>query len=142
MLKPGKLTEEEFEIMKKHTLYGAEVLQASEDNLLSYGKSIFTMGVDIARCHHEKWNGSGYPYQKRGTLIPLSARIVAVADVFDALTSKRPYKVAFSFEKSFAMLLSEKGKHFDPVIINALEKKRENLLNLYDHLNALDEAVS
>ncbi len=118
LLKPGKLNEEEFEVMKTHTLYGAEVLSLAEENVKKNGKNIFTEGIAIARGHHEKWDGSGYPHGLQGEAIPLSARIVMVADVLDALMSKRPYKEAFSFEKSIKIILEGKGKHFDPQIID------------------------
>jgi response regulator RpfG family c-di-GMP phosphodiesterase len=101
LLKPDKLTGEEFAIMKTHTIYGAWVLRVAENNVQKGGRSIFKMAIDIAESHHEKWDGSGYPHGKSENDIPLSARIVALADVFDALTSKRPYKEAFSFEDSY-----------------------------------------
>jgi response regulator RpfG family c-di-GMP phosphodiesterase len=139
LLKPGKLTSSEFEIMKRHAVYGAEVLQAAEDNLAIHGKSIFRLGIEIAKGHHEKWNGTGYPSLLKGKEIPLSARIVAIADVFDALTSTRPYKEAYSFEVSFKMLLEESGQHFDPTIMDILEKNRSAFYTLYKDLNCTDK---
>lgn len=118
LLKPGKLSDEEFEIMKTHAEYGAKVLKIADENLKKKGRSIFKLGIEIAEGHHEKWDGSGYPYGKKGEDIPLSARIVAVADVFDALTSKRPYKRAFSLEESIQIIVEGAGKHFDPNIVN------------------------
>lgn len=117
LLKPGKLTPEEFEDMKYHTAFGANVLQEAEANLNQNSRSLFKMGIDIAYAHHEKWDGSGYPRGLSGEAIPLAARIVSVADVLDALLSKRPYKEAFSFEDSLKIMTEGKGKHFDPRLI-------------------------
>lgn len=139
LLKPGKLTEEEYKQMQQHTIYGANVLKKAEANMLKFNKSVFQVAIDIVLGHHEKWNGTGYPYQKRGEEIPLSARIVTVADVFDALTSKRPYKDAFSFEKSIEILKSESGKSFDPRIIDCLMRNLDGFYELYKqfHLEEL-----
>ncbi len=131
LLKSGKLTTEEYEEMKKHVTYGVDVLRTAEGNIAKQKYSLFKMGIDIVEGHHEKWNGTGYPYGKSEFEIPLSARIVAVADVFDALTSKRPYKEAFSFEISFNYILEEKGKHFDPNIIDSLYRYKDELYELY-----------
>ena len=131
LLKPGKLTPEEFEEMKQHTIFGGKVLRAAEDNILKSGKSIFGVGVEIAEGHHEKWNGTGYPKGKVGQDIPLSARIVAVADVFDALTSNRPYKKAYSFESSLTYIVEGSGKHFDPEIVKVLIENKDRLWRLY-----------
>lgn len=131
LLKPEKLTEDEWIVMKQHPIYGAEVLRVAEDNLNRKGKSLFKLGIEIAENHHEKWNGKGYPYQKSKEEIPLCARIIAVADVFDALTSNRPYKTAFSFEESFDMIVSERGQHFDPSIIDCLLNHKDEFYQLY-----------
>lgn len=131
LLKPGQLTDEEFEIMKKHTIYGAEVFRTAEQNIVKQSQSMFKMGIEIAEGHHEKWNGTGYPYKKSGQNIPLSARIVAVADVLDALTSKRPYKKAFPFEESFKIIIEGKGNHFDPYIIDSLIKHKNDIYGLF-----------
>jgi HD-GYP domain-containing protein (c-di-GMP phosphodiesterase class II) len=139
LLKPGKLTYEEFEEMKKHTVFGAGVLRAAESHIANSGRSVFKVGIEIAESHHEKWNGSGYPYGKSGEDIPLSARIVAVADVFDALTSKRPYKEAFPFEQSFESILEGSGKHFDPEIVNAFGKNKQAIYDLYKDYNTRSE---
>jgi HD-GYP domain-containing protein (c-di-GMP phosphodiesterase class II) len=133
--KPGKLTQEEFEDMKRHTEYGAEVLKIAEKNMGSTGKSWFGMGIEIAEGHHERYDGSGYPYGKKGNEIPLSARIVAVADVFDALTSRRPYKEAYDLNKAYEMLLEGRGKHFDPDIIDVFMKNKDKIEQLYHYLN-------
>jgi len=110
LLKPGKLNPSEWTIMQKHVEYGVNILGESESDLL-------TMAIEVAQFHHEKWDGSGYPAGISGETIPLSARIVALADVFDALTSDRPYKKAWSVEKAIALLESESGKHFDPELV-------------------------
>lgn len=131
LLKPGPLTTEEFEEMKTHTTYGAEVLRAAEHTIANQGHKYFTMGIEIAEGHHEKWDGSGYPYGKKEKEIPLSARIVAVADVFDALTSKRPYKNGYPFDVSFCMLLDGAGTHFDPTIIQSVKRHQKQLYEYY-----------
>lgn len=112
LFKPGKLTETEFEMMKSHTTIGGRILANSQSELLQLAEV-------IAQTHHEKWDGSGYPRGLSGEEIPLSGRIVAVADVYDALTSKRVYKPAFPVEKALETLKEEKGRHFDPDIIDA-----------------------
>lgn len=137
LLKPAKLTEDEFEEMKRHTLYGAEVLRAAEENIAKRGRSLFGTGIEIAEGHHEKWDGSGYPYGRKGLEIPLSARIVAVADVFDALTSKRPYKKAFSFEISMNIIEEGKGKHFDPRIVEIVLANRDRMEKLYNEFQRI-----
>lgn len=121
LLKPGKLTKEEFEVMKTHTIYGANVLREAEQNINKRGRSLFKVGIEIAQNHHEKYDGSGYPSGISGDKIPLSARIVAVVDVFDALMSKRPYKEPFSFEETMRIIEEGKGKHFDPDIVDAFK---------------------
>lgn len=135
LLKPGKLTSEEFEIMKTHATYGAKTLAMADDYIMKKGRSIFKIGIEIAGGHHEKWDGSGYPYGKSGEEIPLSARIVALADVFDALTSKRPYKEPFSFEQSVKIISEGKGKHFDPYIIDVFFDNIDIVHTLYEKLN-------
>ena len=131
LLKPGKLTEEEFNEMKKHVTYGADVLRTAESNIEKQKYSMFKMGIEIVEGHHEWWDGSGYPYKRKGYEIPLSARIVTVADVFDALTSKRPYKEAYSFEESINKIIEERGRHFDPHIIDSVSKHMGELYELY-----------
>ncbi len=115
--KPGKLTEEEFEIMKTHTTAGEELLTHAKVEL---GESEYlNTAVEMASYHHEWWNGKGYPYGISGEKIPLCARIMAVADVFDALTSKRCYKNAMPLEKAYAIIREESGTHFDPAVVEA-----------------------
>lgn len=131
LLKPGRLTPDEFEVMKTHTTYGGKVLRLAEENVKKHGRSIFKMGIEITEGHHEWWDGSGYPFHRGGESIPLSARIAAVADVFDALTSKRPYKKPFSFEDSVKMITEESGSHFDPRLIEVLNKNLPAFKALY-----------
>jgi putative two-component system response regulator len=117
LLKPGKLSPEEYTIMKTHSIIGAQTLIAVRER---YPKNHFiNMGIIIARSHHERWDGQGYPDGISGTDIPHAARIVAIADVYDALRSKRPYKPAFSHSESLKIILEESGAHFDPDMIAA-----------------------
>ena len=102
--------------MKTHTTFGANVLKEAEDNILKAGRSLFGVGIEIADGHHEKWNGSGYPLGRAAEEIPLSGRIVALVDVFDALTSRRPYKEPYSFEQTIDILQEGHGSHFDPLV--------------------------
>lgn len=119
LLKPGKLTFEEFEEMKKHTTYGRDALIAAEEVLGGDSHNTFLSSAkEIAYCHHEKWDGSGYPQGLVGEDIPLSARIMAIADVYDALISKRVYKEAFSHEKAVEIMAEGRGSHFDPSILD------------------------
>ena len=115
--KPGKLTDEEFEAMKLHTLYGADVIEKARK--ASSDISYLDEARNLAVSHHEKWNGKGYPYGLAGEEIPLSARIMAVADVFDALVSKRSYKDPFPFEKAMDIIREGMGSHFDPKVAEA-----------------------
>jgi putative two-component system response regulator len=112
--KPGKLTPDEWEIMKQHARIGAEII--GDDN-----SSLLQMASRIALCHHEKWDGSGYPNGLVGDAIPIEARIVALADVFDALTSKRPYKEPWTIEDTTNYILAESGKQFDPELVTAFQ---------------------
>jgi putative two-component system response regulator len=117
LLKPGKLNEEEFEIMKTHAELGGLTLQAAAD---AYPEAKFLkMAVEVAVTHHEKWNGTGYPKGLRGEDIPLSGRVVAVADVYDALRAKRVYKPAFSHDEACRIIRESSGSHFDPRIVDA-----------------------
>ena len=120
LLKPGKLDPGEWEIMKQHTTIGGKILSGSDSEFIKLAEV-------IALTHHEKWDGSGYPLGLKGTAIALAGRITAIADVFDALMSKRPYKEPFSLEKSFAIIQEGKGSHFDPEVVEAffaVEKQR------------------
>jgi putative two-component system response regulator len=117
LLKPGKLTDDEFVIMKQHAQIGSDTLDAALQTRPD--AQFLQMARDIAQSHHEKFDGSGYPLGLRGQEIPLCGRIVALADVYDALTTKRIYKSAFSHEESRALILEGTGKHFDPAIVDA-----------------------
>jgi response regulator RpfG family c-di-GMP phosphodiesterase len=132
LLKPGKLTDEEYEIMKTHAGAGAEVLRKIHGRFEKYNLSYFYMAAEIANFHQEKYNGSGYPTGISGERIPLSARISALADVFDALTSKRPYKEAFSLEKSYAIIRESIGTHFDPKVVDAFFKSQNEIESVYE----------
>lgn len=126
--KLGKLTADEFEIIKIHTTQGADLLdefiEVMGDN------SFISTARDIALCHHEKWNGSGYPHGLQGESIPLSARIVAIADVYDALISVRPYKRSFTHEESMEIILHDSGSHFDPYLVLIFKKHHEDFLRI------------
>ncbi|HAC28844.1 MAG TPA: two-component system response regulator, partial [Marinobacter hydrocarbonoclasticus] len=110
--KPGKLEPDEWAIMQRHAEIGAEII--GED-----GSDLLNMAREVAMNHHEKWDGSGYPKGLKGSTIPISARIVALADVFDALTSERPYKKAWSIEQATDLIREQSGKHFDPELVEA-----------------------
>lgn len=138
--KPGKLTPEEFEIMKQHAKIGGDTLLAIERHL-NWGDSTFlTMGRQIAYCHHEKWDGSGYPAGLSGYDIPLPARIMALADVYDALTSKRCYKDAFSHSHAAEIIHDSKGKHFDPVLIDIFDIAEPQFIAARERIEAALEA--
>jgi putative two-component system response regulator len=115
LTKPGKLTAEEFEVMKQHPLIGAEILGDSSARLIRLARS-------VALTHHEKWDGSGYPHGLSGEEIPIEGRIVALADVFDALTSKRPYKEPWTLERTLTHIREQSGRHFDPTLVSHLER--------------------
>jgi len=121
--KPGRLTRDEFEVMKSHTTIGAATLDAAVRQFPGMG--LFEMARDIAMTHHERLDGSGYPQGLRGEAIPLSGRIVALADVYDALTSKRPYKEAFSHEHARGLILRESGRQFDANIVGVFVDNEE-----------------
>ncbi|CAN7685702.1 two-component system response regulator [Pseudoduganella sp. LjRoot289] len=118
LLKPGKLDEAEFKIMKQHADYGRDAVKAVED-YLGNSNGFLTFAREIAYGHHEKWDGSGYPQGLAGDAIPASARLMAVADVYDALISKRVYKPAFSHDEALALMTEGRGKHFDPDVFDA-----------------------
>ena len=130
LLKPGKLTTDEFDIMKTHALLGGDTLKAADEE--AGGNSFLTMGRDIAYYHHEKWNGSGYPFGVSGESIPLPARIVALGDAYDAMTSRRPYKEPFPHEKTKAIILESGGIHFDPEVIEAFVARETKFMRIRD----------
>jgi len=127
LLKPGKLTPDEWTVMKTHTVIGEKILAGCENRVLR-------AGALIARSHHEKFDGTGYPDQIAGKQIPLMGRIVAVADVFDALTTIRPYKTAWSTEKSFELIAKESGSQFDPILSAIFLDKKDQVLNVWASL--------
>ncbi|MDC7220981.1 MAG: HD domain-containing protein [Spirochaetales bacterium] len=128
LLKPGPLSDEEFEIMKTHPLLGAKSLRRVEASL---GFSSFLeLAIELIESHHEKWDGTGYPYGLKGQTIPLSGRLMALADVYDALSSERVYKSAFPHSKCVEIIRSQEGAHFDPQIVEAflaVEKEFEKI---------------
>ena len=148
LLKPDKLTDDEFDVIKRHTTLGGDALRAIEAKI--EGKSFLALGKEIAYNHHEKWDGSGYPMGKSGERIPLSARIIALADVYDALTTRRFYKEAFSHDRSRQMIVDLKGTHFDPEVVDvflALEDefnriRIENQENESELMRPLEKVVS
>lgn len=121
LLKPGKFEPHEWEIMKTHAVIGAKLLEGDDSTLM-------VMAREIALTHHEKWDGSGYPYGLIGEAIPLSGRIAALADVFDALTSTRPYKKAWSVEAAVDLIKESSGSHFDPALVDVFLRKLPDIL--------------
>ncbi len=128
LLKPGKLTAEEFDQMKQHTVMGERILSAASSELVKAGRL-------IAISHHERWDGSGYPHGQAGEAIPLWGRICAVADVFDALTSQRPYKRAFGNGEAFAILSEGRGQHFDPRLVDLFIQHRTEVESIQHSQN-------
>ncbi|MFV2058701.1 MAG: two-component system response regulator [Thiohalomonadales bacterium] len=128
LLKPGKFIEAEWLIMKTHPIIGAETLR--EVDKQHPGNALIQMGIQIAESHHEKWDGSGYPYGLAGVDIPLVGRILALGDVYDALTSKRCYKGAFSHEKSRDIVTQGRGVHFDPDVVDAFYDSEKEFMRV------------
>ncbi len=118
LLKPGKLNAEEWDIMRTHATLGGDALKQARESVKGKGASFLKYAEEIAYYHHEKWDGSGYPLGLSGNDIPISARLMAIADVYDALLSKRCYKEAFSHEKALLIMEEGKGLHFDPVMLD------------------------
>lgn len=125
LLKPGKLDKDEWKIMQTHSAIGAQILGEHTNSLLE-------MAREIAISHHEKWDGSGYPNGKKATEIPISARIVAIADVFDALTSERPYKKAWAVEDAVKLINDEAGTHFDPDLVVLFNSVLPEMIRIRD----------
>jgi putative two-component system response regulator len=123
LLKPGRLTPDEYSIMKQHAEIGYQILQGSESPLVK-------LAANIAHTHHEKWDGSGYPRGLQGDAIPVEGRIAAVADVFDALTSERPYKKAWPLEDAVALLERGRGMHFDPELVELFLGSMDEVLEI------------
>lgn len=132
LLKPARLTEDEFEIMKLHPAIGHDAIEAA-NNTMHSGNNFLRFAREIAYGHHEKWDGSGYPQGISGEDIPISARLMAIADVYDALISKRVYKPAFSHEKAVELIVEGRGTHFDPRMVDAF-------LELQDEFRAIAAA--
>lgn len=133
LLKPGRLTADEFEVMKTHTTLGAETLEAA---LAHFPQARFLqVARDIALSHHERWDGSGYPHGLAGAAIPLAGRLVAVADVYDALTSRRVYKLAFAHERARQILVEGSGNHFDPILVDAFLQSEPAFLAIRDRFS-------
>lgn len=131
LLKPGKLSEDEWIVMRTHANLGAEALRrAIGENTSPTIKKFLQIAIDIAGCHHEKWDGSGYPNALTGEEIPLPARLMALADVFDALISRRVYKRAFSWDETCAIVIKDKGKHFDPELVEAFITRKDEFLDI------------
>jgi putative two-component system response regulator len=128
LLKPGKLTEEEFRIIKTHPIYGSKMLSQAIEKMGE--DSLLWTAFEIVYGHHEKWDGTGYPNGVKGDKIPLSARIAAVADVFDALTSERPYKHAWTPEEAFALIYADAGRHFDPYLTEIVKRHEEEFIQI------------
>lgn len=128
LLKPGKLTDEEFEQMKEHCAIGSDTLREASDKLDF--QSFLSIAIQLSRFHHEKWDGKGYPEGLNGENIPISARIMALADVYDALRSTRPYKEAMTHQRAREIIVSESGRHFDPDVVNAFIKNEMSFINI------------
>ncbi len=134
LLKPDRLDDSEFEVMKAHTTIGHKTLN---DAFSRYpGAEYLQMSADIALSHHEKYNGTGYPNSIRESAIPLSARIVALADVYDALVSKRVYKQALSTDIARSIIVKEKGAHFDPLIVDAFLNSEQDFIKICSKFTA------
>ncbi len=139
LLKPGRLTPEEFEVMKTHATLGAATLDAA---LREYpGARFLQMARDIAATHHEHFDGKGYPAGLRGTDIPLCGRIVALADVYDALTSKRVYKSAFDHHEARSIILEESGSHFDPDVVDAFLECEQEFIDIREQFREQENAT-
>lgn len=123
LLKPGKLDNEEWKLMRKHPEFGAAIIGKHSSELMQ-------MSREIALSHHEKWDGSGYPYKLKGKAIPLSGRIVAIADVFDALTTERPYKKAWTVEDAVRLIDENSGSHFDPGLVSLFHVVMSEILDI------------
>lgn len=135
--KPGRLTAEEFEEMKKHVIVGGQMLEMARDQI---GRGTFMdMAADIARFHHERFDGAGYCAGLQGQEIPLSARIVALADVYNALTSRRVYKPPFSLDVAREIIIHDSGSHFDPVIVDAFLRRLDDIQALAKPCEEIEE---
>lgn len=138
LLKNGKLTKEEFDVIKTHPVIGGDILKDMGKKSNRLGTDIFKEAIEIVRYHHEKYDGTGYPEGLKGNQIPIVARIVAIGDVFDALSSKRVYKNEIGFEKSMEILAEGSGKHFDPALIDIIMENKDELYKLYLQFHSND----
>ncbi|WP_448522431.1 HD-GYP domain-containing protein [Pseudothermotoga sp.] len=139
LLKPGKLTEEEWEVMKSHVTVGVSVLERFLENSRKVlDRKAMETAINIVADHHERWDGTGYPAKKKGEQISIAGRIVAVADVFDALTTKRPYKKAYSFEESVRIVEENSYKHFDPQVVKAFKDNLDKIYAIYQELRDIE----
>jgi HD-GYP domain-containing protein (c-di-GMP phosphodiesterase class II) len=129
--KPGKLTDDEWEVMRTHPIIGGDIFKSIREGLSAFDPDLYKIAEEITRYHHEKWNGKGYPYGLTGLDIPLVARIVTVADVFDAISSKRVYKEAFTIDDTFDTLLSMRGEALDPFLVDLFIQHRDEVLRIY-----------
>ena len=132
LLKPGKLTDEEFEEMKNHAYLGYKILHKS--NVINENLEFINLAAEIAYSHHEKWDGSGYPRKLKGEEIPLSGRLMAIVDVYDALVSKRIYKEGMGHEDAKKIILNGKGTHFQPEVVDAFLNAESELIEVRKHL--------
>jgi putative two-component system response regulator len=132
LMKSGRLTEEEFATIKTHSIIGANILSNSKAEVLK-------LAEEIAISHHEKWNGTGYPQGLSGDKIPLSGRIVGLADAFDALTSKRPYKDPFPVEQAIDIIKKERGEHFDPRVVDVFLENADEILKIKEEVNSTED---
>lgn len=140
LLKPGRLSDREFAIMKSHTTIGARTLKAAADHFP--GVQFLEMAREIALSHHERFDGTGYPAGLAGEQIPLSGRIVALADVYDALASKRVYKKAFSHDVACGVITPERGKHFDPIVVDAFLECESAFMKMHNRFAETELALS
>lgn len=138
LLKPGRLTPEEFDEMKRHTVYGRDAIIAAEKTMEEPENFLIT-ARDIAYCHHEKWDGTGYPRGLAGDTIPLSARLMAIADVYDALITKRVYKDAMHHDKASGIIEEGKGTHFDPDVVDAFLEMRSRFAEIAEEFGDEEE---
>jgi len=133
LLKPGRLTPEEWSIMQTHARLGSEAIEAAERDV-AQPIEFLAIAKEITRCHHEKWDGSGYPAGLKGDAIPLSARLMALADVFDALSTRRPYKESMSMAQVTEMIVAGRGQHFDPDVVDAFLAVRDRFAEIAERL--------
>ena len=135
LLKPGKLDAEEWDIMRTHAKLGGDALKQARESVQGRGAQFLKYAEEIAYGHHEKWDGSGYPLGLVGNAIPTSARLMAIADVYDALLSKRCYKEAFSHAKALSIMEEGKGSHFDPVMLEVFLKNEHLFFEIAEKYN-------